>query len=99
MKPCPGCGIALENNIVVCPDCGESQDREVMPAPQVPSADKVKEQRRDDRWLLINYSIFPCMVGLVTGVGAVAMWGPAGVFIGLAAGVVAFLIALGADLI
>jgi|GEM_PF-1649891 len=99
MRPCPGCGIALENNVVACPDCGVTLQRETIAAPQVPSADEIQEQRREDRWLLFNYSVFPCAVGLVTAVGAVAMWGPAGVFVGLATGVVAFLIVLGADLI
>ena len=99
MKPCPECGSALQNKVVECPDCGASRERASQPVPHVPNPEQLKDQRSEERWTLIRYSIGPVVLGVMVAIGAIAAWGPARVLVGVAAGAVAFMICLGIDMI
>lgn len=99
MKPCPECGSALQNKAVECPDCGASLKRASQPAAQVPTAEQPKDQRSEDRWTMVRYSIDPAVLGVIVAIGAISAWGPAGVLVGVAAGSVGFMICLAIDMI
>lgn len=99
MKPCPACGTALENCAVVCPDCGASLERSGQSASPVPGLEQQQAQRSEDRWMLFRYSLAPCITGLLTGGCATAMWGPAGILVGVAVAAIVFLMGFAADLI
>ena len=99
MKPCPECGSALQNKVVECPDCGASLERASQPVPHVPNPEQLNDQRSEERWTLIRYSIGPVVLGIIVAIGAISAWGPAGVLVGVAAGAVAFMVCLGIDMI
>ena len=96
MRPCHGCGAALQNNIVTCPECGTSHEREVLessaPCPVTdPGAD-------DDRGMWMNYLLFPVLVGIFGSVFGAVHWGWFGVLLGLPVGLVALMMCVGMDL-
>lgn len=96
MRPCHGCGAALQNNIVTCPDCGASRERGGLEssAPQ-----PVADPGDDDRWLWMSYLFFPLLVGVFGGIFGVTLWGGFGVLLGIPVGLIALMFCLGLDLI
>jgi hypothetical protein len=98
MRPCHGCGAALQNNVVTCPDCGVSLKRPDRP-PAIPQPQDREVIGDDDRWLWFNYLFFPVLFAIFAGVFGVINWGWIGALLGVPVGLVAFMIGVGVDLI
>lgn len=98
MRPCPSCGNAIHNDAEVCPECGAATPVPTYegPPPETgPGVSGGPEEKRE----IVKLLALPLIVGAITGVIAVNLWGPWGIVGGILVAGAAFVIFAGLQLL
>tara|TARA_R110002072_G_scaffold303099_1_gene493544 strand:+ start:295392 stop:295688 length:297 start_codon:yes stop_codon:yes gene_type:complete len=98
MRPCKHCGIALENQMKVCPACGAGESSEEKPSP--PACSPNVDQPDDGSWVLwLEYLGFPLFAGILFGGAMCAASGPWGIAAGVGVFLACLMLRVGGDLL